>query len=323
MASDLQGQLMTNEAGRVYEFPYMKPEDLGWVENWKREIWNPRTRQFFGRTGKSWGGVFIFYAVFFGALFGLFAISMKFTLWIYDDKQPRYLLDDSIIGSRPGLGFRPMSDDATALIWYRASNDSDYRHWTDLLDKFLEPYRVPQKLPGGGKNQQICDFDQPPQTGKVCAVNVKNFHPCTMEMGYSFNKSSPCIFIKLNRIYGWMPEFYDRNKLPDDMPNDLKAYIRNSAPEKLNQIWLSCQGENPADRENIGPITYIPGPGFPGYYYPYTNLDGYLSPLIAIHLARPQLHTLINVECRAWAKNVVYMHRGLRQGFVHFEIMID
>jgi hypothetical protein len=32
-----------------------------------------------------------------------------------------------------------------------------------------------------------------------------------------------------------MPEFYDRNKLPDDMPNDLKAYIRNSAPEKVSE----------------------------------------------------------------------------------------
>jgi len=31
-----------------------------------------------------------------------------------------------------------MSDDATALIWYRASNESDYKHWTGLLDKFLE-----------------------------------------------------------------------------------------------------------------------------------------------------------------------------------------
>ena len=48
------------------------------------------------------GGVFIFYVVFFGALFGLFAICMKFMLWIYDDKQPRYLLDDSLIGSHPG-----------------------------------------------------------------------------------------------------------------------------------------------------------------------------------------------------------------------------
>jgi sodium/potassium-transporting ATPase subunit beta len=61
-------------------------------------------------------------------------------------------------------------------------------------------YRVPQKLPGGGRNQQICDFDQLPQEGKVCAVNVNKFHPCTTEMGYSYNKSSPCIFVKLNKV---------------------------------------------------------------------------------------------------------------------------
>jgi sodium/potassium-transporting ATPase subunit beta len=323
MATDLRTGSTENTVEDVYEFPYRKPPELGWIDSWKKEIWNPETRQVLGRTGKNWGGVFIFYVIFFGALFGLFAICVKCMLWIYDDKQPRYLMDYSIIGSRPGLGFRPMSDDATALVWYRASNESDCRHWTDLLDKFLEPYRVPQKLPGGGKNQQVCDFDQPPQEGKVCAVNVKSFHPCTMEMGYGFNRSSPCIFIKLNRIYGWMPEFYDRNKLPEDMPNDLKTYIRNTDPKEMDQIWLSCRGENPADRENIGPIKYIPGQGFPGYYYPYTNLDGYLSPLIAIHLLRPQLHTLINVECRAWAKNVVYMHKGKRQGYVHFEIMID
>ena len=44
-----------NTADDVYEFPYIKPEDLGWLENWKRELWNPDTRQVLGRTGKSWG----------------------------------------------------------------------------------------------------------------------------------------------------------------------------------------------------------------------------------------------------------------------------
>jgi len=48
------------------------------------------------------GGIIIFYAIFFGALFGLFAICMKFMLWLYDEKQPRYLMGDSLIGTRPG-----------------------------------------------------------------------------------------------------------------------------------------------------------------------------------------------------------------------------
>lgn len=52
-------------------------------------------------------------------------------------------------------------------------------------------------------------------------------------------------------------------------------------------MWVSCEGENPADIENVGPIEYYPRQGFPGYYYPYENSEGYLSPLVAIHFTRP------------------------------------
>lgn len=40
-----------------------------------------------------------------------------------------------------GLGFRPMPPDAnveSTLIWFKASDKNNYRHWTDELDKFLE-----------------------------------------------------------------------------------------------------------------------------------------------------------------------------------------
>lgn len=56
----------------------------------------------------------------------------------------------------------------------------------------------------------------------------------------------------------------------------------------MNTVWVSCEGENPADQENIGPVDYFPIRGFPGYFYPYQNSEGYLSPLVAIHFRRPQ-----------------------------------
>jgi sodium/potassium-transporting ATPase subunit beta len=46
---------------------------------------------------------------------------------------------------------------------------------------------------------------------------------------------------------------------------------------------VSCEGENPADREFIGTVEYIPYQGFPGYFYPYLAVKNYLSPLVAIH----------------------------------------
>lgn len=75
------------------------------------------------------------------------------------------------------------------------------------------------------------------------------------------------------------------------MPLDLKEHIaslKGNNSLQLNTIWVSCEGENPADQENIGPINYLPRRGFPGYFYPYENSEGYLSPLVAVHFVRPR-----------------------------------
>lgn len=53
-------------------------------------------------------------------------------------------------------------------------------------------------------------------------------------------------------------------------------------------IWISCEGENPADVENIGPMRYMPQRGFPGFYYPFENQKGYLAPIMAIQFERPK-----------------------------------
>lgn len=57
-------------------------------------------------------------------------------------------------------------------------------------------------------------------------------------------------------------------------------------------IWISCEGENPADVENLGPISYIPQLGFPGYFFPFQNQKGYMPPLLAIYFERPKCKTL-------------------------------
>ena len=54
-------------------------------------------------------------------------------------------------------------------------------------------------------------------------------------------------------------------------------------------MWVSCKGENPLDRENIGEIQYFPdNRGFPIYYYPFKNQPEYLSPLVAVQFLRPK-----------------------------------
>jgi sodium/potassium-transporting ATPase subunit beta len=53
-------------------------------------------------------------------------------------------------------------------------------------------------------------------------------------------------------------------------------------------IWISCEGENPADIENLGPVSYFPQRGFSGSFYPFMNQQSYMPPVIAINFERPK-----------------------------------
>lgn len=92
------------------------------------------------------------------------------------------------------------------------------------------------------------------------------------------------------QIFGWKPHYYnDTKNLPSSMPADLQEHIKQQEQaNKLETVWVSCAGENPADVENMGAIQYIPHRGFPGYYFPFTNTPGYLSPLVAVFFEKPK-----------------------------------
>ncbi|XP_075213509.1 sodium/potassium-transporting ATPase subunit nervana 3 [Lycorma delicatula] len=313
-------------ADKPKEQYYTPPPKLGKWEGFKIFLWNSETNQFLGRTAGSWAKILLFYCCFYAGLVGFFAAMMAIFYTTLDMKVPKWQLDSSLIGNNPGLGFRPMPPEShvdSTLIWFKKTHgNSDL--WTDKLDSFLEPYRSPN--PEYEKNTFVCDYDIPPPEGKVCKVDISKWSPCTQSEKYSYPNGHPCIFLKLNKIYGWKPQCYnDTENLPEKMPQELKNHILSEKtlnPKVLNTVWVSCEGENPADVENIGSIQYIPRRGFPAYYFPYTNIEGYLSPIIAIWFEKPTSGVLINIECKAWAHNIVH-DRTERRGSVHFELMVD
>ncbi|KOB68415.1 putative Sodium/potassium-transporting ATPase subunit beta-2 [Operophtera brumata] len=216
---------------------------------------------------------------------------------------PRLQQEYSVIGTSPGLGFRPLPPDVrSTLIWYKGTGYESYKYWEDQLKDFLSVYKRKGQTAGTGQNIYNCGFGRPPPPhGRVCDVEIRELEPCIEENHFSFHN------------------------MPYDMPTELQEHIISKSVENrdyVNMVWVTCQGETPADKENIGPIDYLPYPGFPGYFYPYENAEGYLSPLVAIHLKRPKTGILINVECRAWARNIKYDRRE-KLGVVHFEIMIE
>ncbi|CAG9835141.1 unnamed protein product [Diabrotica balteata] len=297
-------------------------------ERFKKAIYDPKTKKVFGRTSISWAKIGLFYLIFYGMLAALVAVCMWVFFQTLDPRIPKWKLDESLIGTNPGLGFRPMPEknEESTLIWFQGSNKTSYSYWVENILKFLDKYYVPSKIAKGNGQIKTCSHHDYPTSGEVCEVDVRDWEECNRDQFFNYHKNSPCIFIKLNKIYDWEPLYYDDPyNLPEEMPDSLKQHIRSiNNTRELRNVWISCQGENPADVEYLGPITYYPRgiQGFPGYYFPYLNSEGYLSPLVAVKFERPVAGIVINVECRAWAKNILY-NRAERMGSVHFELLID
>lgn len=154
---------------------------------------------------------------------------------------------------------------------------------------FCVEYYAPGKTEKGTATVKRCSYTQLPQEGEVCDFEVRLWENCVPDKFFEYHRNSPCIFLKLNRIYGWVPEYYNTTRdLPPNMPKELKEHIGNVSEVERNTVWITCSGENPADIEYLGPMAYYPKiQGFPGYYFPYKNGEGYLSPLVAVQFLRP------------------------------------
>lgn len=224
----------------------------------------------------------------------------------------------------PGLNHRPSSSVRDSLIMFRANDKLSYQPWVQVIDDFLKDYKHPGSSNKSRNNLVNCDYNiHWPLPGRVCYVDVRHFQQCISEYLYGYHRGTPCIFLKIHKFPNWVPEYYDISELPKAMPLYLKNHIiQTISPEQLKTVWVSCEGETSADKEYIGPIIYSPRMGFPGYFFPYSNTEGYLSPLVAVQLQRPQTGVVINIECKLWAKNIVHdREKGI--GLVHFELMID
>ncbi|EFA03903.2 sodium/potassium-transporting ATPase subunit beta-2 [Tribolium castaneum] len=258
-------------------------------------------------SAKRLGKILLFYSVFYTIL-GVFAAAM-FTIFLktLDDRAPKWQLDKSLIGSNPGLSIKPPFPDN--IIAYKSNDPKQISGLRQQLDEFLAPYFEKHD------NVQDCDNKKFPDEGKVCDFTIKDFSPCVPETNYSYGRADagPCVFLKINKIFGWVPETYNETDLPQ--------FIENFSFQR-NKIWVTCEPQNRNDAENIGPRFYYPDSAFESKYFPFTNTRGYLSPLVAVFFENPKRGVLIKVECKLWAKNIHHDAKNSK-GVVRFALLID
>jgi len=263
-----------------------------------RFIYNSDTGAVLGRTAASWGKIGFFYLIFYSCLAAFFAMNMAIFFATVDDNHPKWSGSDSRLGNNPGLGFQPMPDHLSTLIRFKSGAMSTYKIYTDYLHAYLLQYDNDAAQQGDSSNIISCDGGRSnPDKNKVCQFRKESLGRCIAENEFGYNKGEPCVLLKLNKVYGWVPK------------ND-------------TMVSVVCEGQNPSDKDNMGELVYFPSTGFPAEYFPFLSQQNYMSPLVMVQFKRPELGVLLMIECRALDENIHY-NRQLKQGSVRFELLID
>ncbi|CAF3456213.1 unnamed protein product [Rotaria sp. Silwood1] len=116
----------------------------------------------------------------------------------------------------------------------------------------------------------------------------RNFFPFVNQNGYR----SPLVFVHFKKI--------ETNVL---INIECRAYARNI--------------------DHNDSLEFIRG-GFHRNFFPFVNQNGYRSPLVFVHFKKIETNVLINIECRAYARNIDHNDSlEFIRGSVHFELIVE
>lgn len=286
-----------------------------------RSIWNGQKKEFIGRTAGSWAKIGLFYMIFYSCLAGFFAVMLVGFFSTLDNTAPTQQDMYSLIKSNPGMGFRPMINVESTLIKFSADDPASYAEHIENLKQNLHDHQVIV----AEANYTTCENGEQPNAHEVCKFNVTDLgSECTEANSFGYANGTPCVLLKINKVYNWTPNTFNCNITEADETSDIakegKRKLGNRCED--NHVGITCEGEGDSDLDSLLEIEYFPSGGFSSSYYPYKNAKGYQSPLVFVRFKEVKYGSLIQVWCKLWAYNIKH-HKNDKAGSVHFELLVD
>jgi len=326
---------------------------VGWdrtgFEAFRYMLWNPDTGEVLTRTPASWLKIILFYCVYYSLLTGFWLACMYVFFMTVPNEHPKWRLEESIIGTNPGVGIRPSNTDKRidSSMFVLKVGDSTTKptepgdgegekniDYAIRTRNFLKKYEDVEGMrsceegeEGEFPDHRSCIFD-------LAVLGECADFPYGYVAGGNSSKlggsvyAEPCIFIKFNKIFDWVPQPIDSDNIDetladpkyDKMSDRLKDVIVKSSDR--NFIWIDCFGRYAADQEVFN-FEYFPhNQGIPTKYFPYSG-GSYHAPLVAIKIRENKASwgQLQHIECRAWFEGVEHSTRD-KAGLVQFEVLM-
>ncbi|KAH9512812.1 Sodium/potassium-transporting ATPase subunit beta-2 [Bulinus truncatus] len=278
-------------------------------------LYNPEDGTVMGRTPCDWLIYISCIIVFLIALFGMSAVFCGIFYWVVGWNYPTLRGANSILQT-PGMSFRPQPYLGSTLVRFMKGDTTTYNHYLDHIEAYIQYYENELQVGDRYKDCSEIRTRRTSELDKVCVFDpIVLGGDCVKQQNYGFDDGQPCILLKLNKIFGWVPEEFTPETVPalikDDWDSDDPWWIH-----------VRCDGDDDATRENMGDLSYFPQQGFHFKYFPFLNQQGYRSPLMFLRFENPHPGFLLMMTCRAFARNIIH-DRTEQLGQIHFEVIVD
>ncbi|XP_069501434.1 sodium/potassium-transporting ATPase subunit beta-2 [Ambystoma mexicanum] len=286
------------------------------MEGFQEFMWNPRTKEFMGRTGTSWALILLFYLVFYAFLTALFSLTMWVMLQTIDDYTPKYT--DRL--ANPGLMIRPQIDNLE--IVYNLNDSSSWNGTVTALNTFLSKYNdtnqalMNDNCPRGFYYRQQDSGDVRNHPKKACQFNRSSLALCSGENDttYGYSSGKPCVLIKLNRVVNFEPK----------PKRDGQGYVTVNCSETVksgetSNLMLTYFPSNGTDSNSIFGIIDL-------MYYPFYGKKAqtnYSQPIVAVQFSNVTTNIDHNIKCAIYANNIDFEDRDKFAGRVNFKIRVN
>lgn len=315
----------------------IKPDTKEGFAGFLEFLYNKKNGTVLGRTGKSWALITLFYIVYYSCLAGFWAAMLIVFMTTIEEDRPKWTTSESLIGDKPGIGFRPSQspESVGSTVIYlnnkwdgtiEGSEKDDFNAgYAYRLREFFKKYdekksTFAQACPGDKLGSEQVD------PGNFCEFDLATLGECKdYPYGYKAvgGKPSPCIFLKLNRIFGLKPEPYTaEDTLPDGTPDHIKAIVE--AQGSNNKPFVDCQGEYPADIEALqGNMKYFPNDqSISMKFFPMETKEQNQNALVALKLNNLPTGQLVQIICKVYYKGVKH-EKKTKSGLVQFQVFVS
>ncbi|KAH9285084.1 Sodium/potassium-transporting ATPase subunit beta-1 [Echinococcus granulosus] len=251
-------------------------------------IFNPKEKKFCGRTCRSWALIFVYYLIFYSCLAGFWIGMLSVLIFaMIDTTVPSLTGMQSLLKLNPGLGILPPVDSEGTLIQLTLFDSKQKQDYLNFMQSYLMGYN---------NNSTNCDFENGTRINssilEPCEFPLSLLGPCADPADYINSHNNFCFYLKLNKIYGYLPDI-EGNKIP-----------------------IQCGPANSFDGANLGQPVYYPSVrtanGTFGYFssvaFPYLNQPHYQVPLLAVTFPDIKSNTVVMVSCAVLNESFALWH---------------